>query len=178
MRSCDTAIVEPLSIIFNNCINKIMFPDIWKKSNICPNHEKGNKQIINNYRPVSLLSICRKTFERITFNYLYEYVEENKLLPVHQSGFWSNDSLSIDAYPTFETRGVFLDMSKAFDKVWHQGLIFRLKPIGVSDCLLSFIERFLSNRFQRVLLNGHTSEWLPVKAGGTTSFHHWSTIFS
>ena len=148
-----------------------MFPDIWKRSNICPIHKKGDKQIINNYRPVSLLPICGKIFERIIFNSLYEYVEENKLLSVHQSGFRSNDScvnqlLSIvhnlykvfDAYPTLETRGVFLDMSKAFDKVWHQGLIFKLKSIGVSDSLLSLIESFLSNRFQRVLLNGQTSE--------------------
>ena len=122
-----------------------------------------------------MLPICGKTFERIIFNSLYEYVEENKLLSVHQSGFRSNDScvnqlLSIvhnlykafDAYPT---RGVFLDMSKAFDKVWHQGLIFKLKSIGVSDSLLSLTESFLSNRFQRVLLNGQTSEWLPANAG-------------
>ena len=152
-----------------------MFTDNWKRSNICPIHKKGDKQIINNYRPVSLLPICGKIFERIIFNSLYEYVEENKLLSVHQSGFRSNDScvnqlLSIvhnlykafDAYPT---RGLFLDMSKAFDKVWHQGLIFKLKSVGVSDSLLSLIERFLSNRFQRVLLNGQTSEWLSVKAG-------------
>ena len=155
-----------------------MFPDIWKRSNICPIHKKGDKQIINNCRPVSLLPICGKIFERIIFNSLYEYVEENKLLSVHQSGFQSNDSCvnqlllivhnlykAFDAYPTLETCGVFLDMSKAFDKVWHQGLIFKLKSIGVSDSLLSLIESFLSNRFQRVLLNGQTSEWLPVKAG-------------
>ena len=111
--------------------------------------------------------------------FIWRYVEVNKLLSVHQSGFGSNDScvnqlLSIvhnllkkafDAYPTLETCGVFLDMSKAFDKVWHQGPIFKLKSTGVSDSLLSLIESFLSNRFQRVLLNGQTSEWLPVKAG-------------
>ena len=56
-------------------------------------------------------------------------------------------------------------MSKAFDKAWHQGIIFKINSIGVSDALLSLIESFLSNRFQRVLLNGQTSEWLPVKAG-------------
>ena len=141
LKICDTAIVEPLSIIFNNCINQSMFPDIWKQSNICPIHKKGDKQIINNYRP-----ICGKIFERIIFNSLYEYVEKNKLLSVHQSGFRSNDSClnqllpivynsykALDAYPTLETLGVFLGMSKAFDKVWHQGLIFKLKPIGVSD---------------------------------------------
>ena len=61
-------------------------------------------------------------------------------------------------------------MSKAFDKVWHQGLIFKLKSIGVSDSLLSLIESFLSNRFQRALLNGQTSEWLPARAGFPQGF--------
>ena len=110
-------------------------------------------------------------FERLIFNFLYEYVEENKLLSMYESGFQSNDScvnqlLSIvhnlykgfDAYPTLETSGVFLDMSKAFDKVWHQGLIFKLKSVGVSDSLLNLIEGFFSNSFQRVLLNGQTSK--------------------
>ena len=69
-----------------------MFPDIWQKSNICPIHKKGDKQTINNYIPVSLLPICRKIFERILFNSLYEYIKENKLLSGYQSGFWSNDS--------------------------------------------------------------------------------------
>ena len=135
-----------------------MFPDIWKKSNIYPIHKKGDKQISNNHRPVSLLPICGKIFETIIFNSLYEYVEENKVLSVHQSGFWSNDScgnqlLSIvynlhkafDAYATLETCYVFLDISKAFDKVWHQGLVFKLMSVGVSDSLLSLIESFLNN---------------------------------
>ena len=73
----DTVIVEPLSIIFNNCINQSMFPDIWKRSNICPIHKKGDEQIINNYRPVSLLPICGKIFERIIFNSLYMLKKTN-----------------------------------------------------------------------------------------------------
>ena len=108
-----------------------------------------------------MLPICGTIFERIIFNSLYEYVEENKLLSVHQSGLWSNDSCvnqlllivhnlykAFDVYPTLETCGVFLDMSKAFGKVWHHRLIFKLKPIRVSDSLLSLIESFLSNRFK------------------------------
>ena len=59
----------------------------------------------------------------------------------------------------------FLDMSKVFDKVWHEGLIFKLKSVGISDALLDLIGSFLENRFQRVVLNGQTSEWLPVIAG-------------
>ena len=72
---------------------------------------------------------------------------------------------AFDAYPTLKTRGVFLDISKVFDKVWHQALIFKLKSTGVSDFLVSLIESFLSNRFQRILLKGQTSEWLSVMAG-------------
>ena len=59
-----------------------MFPDIWKKSNICAIHKKGDKQIIKNYRPLSQIPICVKIFEGIILNSLYEYVEENKLLSV------------------------------------------------------------------------------------------------
>ena len=92
LKICDSATVEPLSIFFNNCLNQSIFPDVWKRSNICPIHKKGDKQIISNYRPVSLLPICGKIFERLIFNSLYEYVEENKLLSMHQSGSWSNDS--------------------------------------------------------------------------------------
>ena len=130
--------VEPLSIIFNNRINQSMFPDIWERSNICPIYKKGDKQIINNYKPASLLLTCQKIFERIIFKSLYEYVEENKLLSVRKSGFPSNDSCvnqlfsivhnlckAFDAYPTLETRGVFSDMSKAFNKVWKQRLILK-----------------------------------------------------
>ena len=69
-----------------------MFPDIWKRVNICPIHKKGDKQIINNYRPVSLLTIRGKIFERMIFNSLNEYVEENKLLLAHQPGIRPNDS--------------------------------------------------------------------------------------
>ena len=80
LKICDSAIVEPLTIIFNSCINQSIFPDIWKKSNICPIHKRGDKQTISNYRPVSLLPVCRKIFERLIFNSLYRYLEDNKLL--------------------------------------------------------------------------------------------------
>ena len=169
LKICDLAIIKPLSIIFRNCINNSTFPDLWKKSNICPIHKKGDKQIINNYRPVSLLPICGKIFERLIFNPLLEYLEIYKLLTAHQSGFQANDScvgqlLSIvcniytafDAYPILESHGVFLDISKAFDEVWH---------VGICDALIDLIGIFLENRFQRVVLNGQTSDWLPVKAG-------------
>ena len=63
-----------------------------KKSNICPIHKKGGKHIINNYRPVSLIPIWGKIFERLILNSLFEYLEKYKLLSANQSGFQSNDS--------------------------------------------------------------------------------------
>ena len=85
LKICGSAIVEPLSILLNNSVSQSMFPDIWKRSNIFPIHKKGDKQIISNYKAVSLSPICGKIFERIIFNSLYEYVEENKLPSMHQS---------------------------------------------------------------------------------------------
>ena len=76
LKICDLAIIKPLSMIFRNCINNSTFPDLSKKSNICPIHKKVDKQIINNYRPVSLLPICGKIFERLIFNSLFEYLEK------------------------------------------------------------------------------------------------------
>ena len=73
--------------------------------------------------------------------------------------------MAFDQYPTWETRAVFLDISKAFDKVWHEGLISKLKSNGIQGKLLNLIISFLSNRKQRVVLNGKSSEWKDVSAG-------------
>ena len=115
---------------------------------------------------------------KIIFNNLYEIFHENKLLSQHQSGFRSGDSCisqllaitheiysSFDGNPSYETRGVFLDMSKAFDKVWHKGLLFKLKFYGVEGNLLNILENYLSDREQRVILCGQSSSWLGVNAG-------------
>ena len=97
---------------------------------IVPVNKKGNKQTLGNYRPVSLLPICGKIFERLIYNSLFEFFIANELISSNQSGFKPGDScinqlLSIthEIYKSFndgyEVRGVFLDISKAFDKVWH-----------------------------------------------------------
>ena len=83
----DKSIITPLSLLFQNCINTRTFLDTWKKSNIVPVHKKGDKQIVDNYRPVSLLPILGKIFEIFIFNLIFEYLEENNLLCPNQSGF-------------------------------------------------------------------------------------------
>ena len=84
--------IFPLSIIFKNCIDNGIFPDIWKKSNIIPVHKKGDKQIIDNHRPVSLLPICGKIFKKLLFNSIFKFLDNNNLLSSNQSGFRPSDS--------------------------------------------------------------------------------------
>ena len=76
---------------------------------------------------------------------------------------------SFDCSPPLDVDGIFLDISKAFDRVWHDGLIYKVKCIGINDIFLKLISSFLENRFQRVVLNGQTSSWEPVLAGVTQS---------
>ena len=87
LKICDSAIVKPLTILFKYCISQDIFPDNWKKSNICLIQKKGDKQTVNNYRPVSLLPMCGKIFERLIFHSLYQFLEEHNLLSIHQSGY-------------------------------------------------------------------------------------------
>ena len=67
--------------------------------------------------------------------------------------------------PSRETRAVFLDISKAFDKVWHEGLLFKLKRNGIGRTLLELIRDYLNGRYQRVVLNGKSSSWKEITAG-------------
>ena len=152
---CCHAISKPLSILFRNSFDNSTFPVDWKKANVIPIHKKNDKQIVSNYRPISLLPICSKIFERIIFNNLYNFLDENSLLNPNQSGFKSNDSCvhqlinithdiykAFDSNPSFETRAVFLDLSKAFDRVWHKGLLFKIKTFGVEVNFITLLNLF------------------------------------
>ena len=137
---------------------------MWKLANVTPIYKKGDKQLVTNYRPISLLPICGKLFEKIIFN--------------NQSGFRPGDSTTnqllylvneiheaFENSKSLEIRAVFLDISKAFDKVWHEGLIFKLKQNGISGSLLTLFENYLCNRKQRVVLNGSCSHFFTIESG-------------
>ena len=177
IKICGESITVPLKIIFEQSLKEKKFPELWKKANIVTVHKKEDKNLIKNYRPVSLLPIFSKVYERVIYNALFNYFKDNKLFTYSQSGFLPGDSciaqlLSIiheiqtafDNNPV-DVRGVFLDISKAFDKVWHIGLLFKLKAYGVDDELLSLLENYLESRKQRVVLNGQISEWREINPG-------------
>ena len=176
LQLCGNSICKPLELIFQQAMESRCFPSEWKKGNVVPIHKKDGKQCLKNYRPISLLPICGKIFEKLIFNEIFKFFIENELISPNQSGFKPGDScinqfLSIthEIYESFhdgfEYRIVFLDITKAFGKVWYEGLIFRLKQNGISGNLLNLLCDFLRNRKQRVLLNGQVSDWSDVRAG-------------
>ena len=176
LKICDSSIVKPVRFIFETCLMTGIFP--WKMSNVCPIHKKKSKNDKSNYRPISLLPILSKIFEKIIFESLYSYFIKNNLLVNCQSGFIKGDSCvsqllrithtiheNLDANPSLDTKGIFLDMSKAFDKVWHEGLIYKLRSYGVQSKLIDLLKDYLSNRKQRVIINGTSASWRPIKSG-------------
>ena len=88
IKICGKSICKPLQIIFSQCIDTGSFPLEWKKANVVPVHKKGDKQCLKNYRPVSLLPVCRKIFKRLMFGFLIE----NNLISSNQSGFKPGES--------------------------------------------------------------------------------------
>ena len=159
LKICGDTIFEPLELIFKSCIEWRKFPSEWKKANVVTVHKQNNKQLIKNYRPILLLPVCGKILEWITYNKMFKFFSENELISNNQSGFKPgnlciNQLLCIthNIYQSLDdglrTRGVFLDISKAFDEVWHKILLFKLKQNGISGNLLNIITNFLYQRKQ------------------------------
>ena len=165
-----------LTHIFNLSLKTSTFPAIWKQANVVPLFKKGIKSDVNNYRPVSLLSIVARVFERIMFKYLYNHLKENFVISSNQSGFLPGKSTVTQLVEVYyhlcnaienhkEVCVVFLDIAKAFDKVWHEGIIYKLEQCGISGKLLDWFKCYLENRKQRVVLNGQCSEWGRIESG-------------
>ena len=178
IKLCEESIVIPLKIILDESLKCGVFPEIWKKANVVPVHKKEDKNLVKNYRPISLLPIFGKIFERVIYNFIFNYFINNKLFTPSQSGFLPGDSciaqlLSIiheiqtafDENPSVDVRGIFLDIPKAFDKVWHEGLLYKLETYGIEGQLLSLLKNYLENREKRVVLNGQTSDWKKINSG-------------
>ena len=119
-----------------------------------------------------------KVFEKILFNSIFEYLQENCLLWDNQSGFGTSDSCeyqllyiihdiyaSFDCNPPKDVRGMVLDISKAFDRAWHEGIISKIKFLGITGMSLKLLQNFLQNRHHQVFLKGKCSSCAPVFAG-------------
>ncbi|MCG8078251.1 MAG: reverse transcriptase family protein, partial [Candidatus Thiodiazotropha taylori] len=169
-------LAQPYSIVFNRSIEQGYFPSTWKEANLTPIYKKDDKSSPSNYRPISLLSSVGKILERCVHRYLYNYVVAHQILTPLQSGFVQGDSTTYQLLHTYhqiceavdggrEVRAVFCDISKAFDRVWHKGLLYKLRAIGCSGNILRWFSNYFLNRRHRVLLNGQSSNWASVQAG-------------
>ena len=166
----------PVCALFNQSLQHGTVPECFKETHVCPILKGGDPAVPSNYRPISLLSNLDKALERLVFKYLYNHLLDNNILTSFQSGFRPGDSTVNQLtylYDTFchaldsgkEIRVVFCDISKAFDRVWHSGLIHKLKAAGVTGNLLQWFTSYLENRKQRVVLSGVKSIWNYIKAG-------------
>ena len=169
-------ISKPLCDLFNYSLSQGIFPDVWKQANVSPLYKKDDPSLVCNYRPISLLSSIGKVMEKIIHKHMFNYFNDHSIITCLQSGFVPGDSTVnqlVDIYNTFckaldnglEVRAVFCDISKAFDRVWHKGLIYKLKRAGINGLLLDWLSDYLTNRKQRVVIPGGRSDWQFIRAG-------------
>ena len=158
--------------------NQGVFSDTWKMENIIPVYKKEAKYSGKNYRPISILQIFAKVSESLFFNSFFFYFHNNNLFTKCQSGFMPRDSCisqllsvvhqiqtSFDSKPLINVRAIFLDISKAFDNLRYQILLFELRSYGVEGNLFRSLENSLDNRKQRVILDGQCSSWKIILSG-------------
>src|SRR6267154_1205041 len=166
----------PLTKIFRKSLESGLMPSDWKQANVCAIFKKGQNILPKNYRPVNLTSHTCKIFESILKDKILEHIDKYSLLNPSQHGFVRNKSCltNLLEFVTFvsdcmddhkEVDVIFLDFQKAFDKVPHKRLLAKLKSFGIIEKVYMCIESWLSERKQRVVLNGSFSEWKPVTSG-------------
>ena len=169
-------VAECLSIIFNRCIREGNFPDLLKIAKVIPVHKGDSVLNVANYRPISLLPIFSKVFERLIYDQLIGFINENEILSPLQFGFQKNKSTeqAISAITSEITNAwkihrssycIFLDFAKAFDTVNHDILIKKLEYYGISGTTLNLFQSYLTNREQVVEVNGNLSEKGVIKHG-------------
>ena len=176
LRELSKELSVPYCSLFNQSLRMGIVPSSYKEANVCPVPKTGDLSLVSNYRPISLLNSEDKVLERLVFKHLFNHLRDNNLLSSLQSGFLPGDSTVNQLtylYNTFcqaldsgkEVRAVFCDISKAFDRVWHAGLLAKLKAAGVSGNIHAWFADYLSDRKQRVVLPGAVSDWTYIRAG-------------
>lgn len=176
LNKCASSLAVPLSMIFSSSLTNHSIPITWKMAVVTPVFKKGDKLSVENYRPISLTSIACKVCERIVSNQLLEFLLTNNILPSSQHGFLPGRSvltcllkcvndwtLSVDSGKPVDI--IYLDFSKAFDRVPYRRLIYKLEYLGVRGLLLRWIESFLRDRKFQVRIQSCLSSPRSVGSG-------------
>ncbi len=165
-----------LTIIFQQSLETGQTPTEWKEAHVAPIFKKGDRSDPVNYRPVSLTSICCKTLEHIIVSNIMDHLDARSILVDNQHGFRSRRSCETQLIQTtqdfasnldnkIQTDVAVLDFTKAFDKVDHRLLLYKLQYYGIRGNTLNWIESFLTNRSQRVVVDGNISNSIEVTSG-------------
>ena len=173
---CESAILEPLHIIFNKSLQLGEVPDIWRQANVTPIYKKGSKSVALNYRPVSLTSVVCKIMERILKDRLTEEINEKCWFTNAQHGFRSKRSTTSNLLEFYDevTTNIdngnsvdifFFDLAKAFDMVPHDRLLKKLRETTTDTYIIKWITEYLKERKQRVVIRGSKSNWLETYSG-------------
>ena len=166
----------PLEKIFKLSLSSGECPDDWKTANVTPIHKKGDRTDPSNYRPVSLTSQVCKVLESIVRKHLMEHLTGNNILSDNQHGFREGRSCLTNLLELVESwteildenDGIdvaYLDFRKAFDLVSHRHLLYKMSKYGIKQQVLNWVEAFLSQRTQKVVIRGTASESFNVSSG-------------
>ena len=171
-------IYEPLTKLFNKSLQSGTFPKTWKEASVTPIFKKsGSPSDIRQYRPISLLSCLSKILEKLVYSSIYSHLNENDLLSDRQSGYRAGHSTQLQlTYLTHniyqyldsgrDVTAIYLDISKYFDKIWHEGLLYKCKnDFFISGSLLSWLKSYLTDRTQRVRVGDAFSTTKTIRAG-------------
>ena len=176
LKETATSMAPLLTLIFKASLHQHQLPTDWKTALIFPIFKKGLRKSPANNRPVSLTCIPCKIFEHVLYSSIYKYLEANSILCASQHGFRKNRSCETQLVTTIhdiathlnsgnQVDVLFLDFSKAFDKVPHKRLLYKLNYYGIRGPYLEWIEQFLTDRLQQVVVENKFSALTPVISG-------------
>ena len=176
LKTCVLKVQQPLSYLCNRSLTEGIFPREMKIANVVPLYQSGDPMLFNNYRPVSLLCILSKVFEKFMYSRLLNFLNHYKVLISNQFGFRKSHSsymalmVMIDSLTNALENGdyvigILLDFSKAFDTVNHKVLLDKLYHYGIRDNDLQWFQSYLTERQQFVTYNGDSSHKKTIKCG-------------
>lgn len=180
LSQCAESLAFPITHIFNDCLQQGICPQIWKQAYITPVHKKGSKSCIDNYRPISKLNILSKLLEKVVYNSIYPTL--SRAISERQHGFMKNRSTTsnLTSFTDFVLNGmekggqvdvVYTDFEKAFDRVDHIILLAKLQALGIRGNLFRWVQSYLSNRSQAVVLGGFKSDFISIPSGVPQGSH-------